>query len=296
MSEVKKMTYTVDNAVIMAAGTSSRFAPISYERPKALISVRGERLIERQIRQLQEVGIPEIIVVVGYKKEQFYYLEEKFKVKIVENNDYLKRNNNSSIYAVRKYLNNTYICSADNYFEVNPFECEVTDSYYAAVYSEGPTEEWCMQEDDNGFIKSVEIGGCDSWYMMGHVFWNQDFSHKFVKILEEEYDRPETKGLLWESIFRNHLSELDMRIRKYESNQIFEFDTLEELRKFDPVYTDNSQSEIMENIAHQLSCHQKDMTSITALLDDYNTAIGFTFMMKGQQYKYLYQERALGRI
>ena len=132
--------------------------------------------------------------------------------------------------------------------------------------------------------------------MMGHVFWNQDFSHKFVKILEEEYDRPETKGLLWESIFRNHLSELDMRIRKYESNQIFEFDTLEELRKFDPVYIDNSQSEIMENIAHQLSCHQKDMTSITALLDDYNTAIGFTFMMKGQQYKYLYQERALGRI
>ena len=36
----------VDNAIIMAAGTSSRFAPISYERHKALIEVKGEILIE----------------------------------------------------------------------------------------------------------------------------------------------------------------------------------------------------------------------------------------------------------
>lgn len=55
----------VDNAVIMAAGTASRFAPLSYEKPKALIEVRGEILIERQIRQLLEVGIKEIILVVG---------------------------------------------------------------------------------------------------------------------------------------------------------------------------------------------------------------------------------------
>ena len=32
----------VDNAIIMAAGTSSRFAPLSFERPKSLIEVGGE--------------------------------------------------------------------------------------------------------------------------------------------------------------------------------------------------------------------------------------------------------------
>ena len=46
----------VDNAIIMAAGTASRFAPLSYEKPKALIEVHGEVLIERQIRQLREAG------------------------------------------------------------------------------------------------------------------------------------------------------------------------------------------------------------------------------------------------
>ena len=51
------MSYIVDNAVIMAAGVSSRFAPLSYEKPKALVEVNGEILIERQIHQLKEAGI-----------------------------------------------------------------------------------------------------------------------------------------------------------------------------------------------------------------------------------------------
>ena len=53
------------NAIIMAAGMSARFAPLSYELPKALLTVKGEVLIERQIRQLHEVGITDITIVVG---------------------------------------------------------------------------------------------------------------------------------------------------------------------------------------------------------------------------------------
>ena len=90
--------FKVDNAVIMAAGFSSRFAPLSYETPKGLTSVRGEKLIERQIRQLKAAGIDEIIVVVGYKKALFEYLEERFGVTIVENHEYSKRNNHSSLW------------------------------------------------------------------------------------------------------------------------------------------------------------------------------------------------------
>ena len=56
------MAYKVENAVIMAAGLSSRFAPLSYEKPKALITVKGEVLIERQIRQLKEAGIHDIAI------------------------------------------------------------------------------------------------------------------------------------------------------------------------------------------------------------------------------------------
>ena len=102
--------YKVENAIILAAGLSSRFAPISYEKPKGLLRVRGEVLIERQIRQLQEVGISNITIVVGYKKEYFFYLESKFGVSIVVNSEYAEKNNNASLYLVRDRLSNTYVC------------------------------------------------------------------------------------------------------------------------------------------------------------------------------------------
>ena len=157
------MGYQVDNAVILAAGTSSRFAPLSYEMPKALIEVKGEVLIERQIRQLQEAGIDEIIIVTGYRKKQLAYLRDKFPgIILVENPDYLRRNNHASIYAARDYLRNTYICSSDNYFSQNPFEKEVEEAYYAAVYADGQTGEWCMEEDADGYISRVTIGGFEN--------------------------------------------------------------------------------------------------------------------------------------
>ena len=75
------------NAIIMAAGTSSRFAPLSYEKPKGLLKVKGEVLVERQIRQLKEAGITDITVVVGYKAELFMYLTEQYGLTIVMNED-----------------------------------------------------------------------------------------------------------------------------------------------------------------------------------------------------------------
>ena len=289
------MSYCVDNAIILAAGTGSRFAPLSYEKHKAMIEVKGEVLIERQIRQLQEAGIPEIILVVGYKKEQFYYLQEKFGVRIVENNDFLTRNNNSSIYAVREYLKNTYICSSDNYFAQNPFTLEVEDSYYAAVYAAGNTKEWCMTEDVNGYINSVCIGGSDAWYMLGHTFWSEEFSRKFLKILNSIYNKPGTAGLMWESIYIEHLDELKMKIRKYPDPAIFEFDTLDELRAFDESYISNTRSEILKRIARDLVCKEEDIVNVTAYKTADNSAEGIRFYIKNIPYEYNYEEKMIRR-
>lgn len=115
-------SYKVHNAVIMSAGMSSRFAQLSYENPKGLLNVKGEILIEREIRQLHEAGIYDITVVVGYMKEKFFYLEEKFGLKIIVNEDYYRFNNTSTLIRVTEQLSNTYICSSDNYFLDNVFE------------------------------------------------------------------------------------------------------------------------------------------------------------------------------
>ena len=286
--------YKVDNAVIMAAGTSSRFAPLSYESPKALTEVKGEVLIERQIRQLEEAGIDDVYIVVGYKAEQFEYLKEKFKVHLIYNPDYLTRNNNASIWHARKIIRNTYICSADNYFLENPFEKEVRKSYYAAVYSEGPTNEWCMTEKD-GIIDSVTIGGHDAWYMLGHAFWNEKFSEKFLGILENVYNKGETAGKLWESIFIDHLKELPMAIMKYPANEIYEFDTLDELRQFDSSYLEDTRSSIIKEICNKLKVKERQITDIKAYKGENAAASGFTFICDNRKYRFDYAAANLVR-
>lgn len=282
------MGYKVDNAVIMAAGLSSRFAPVSYEKPKPLIEVRGEVLIERQIRQLLEKGINDIILVTGYKRGHFEYLKDKFHLTIIENKDYLTRNNHSSIYAAREYLKNTYICSADNYFLTNPFEKEVDESYYAALFASGETKEWCLQTDENDYITGIKIGGSHQWYMLGHVFWTEGFSKSFIRILEKVYNQEETKNKLWEDIYAEHISQLKMRIRRYGQNQIFEFDSLDELRLFDHKYDTDSGSLIMSKLAKNFDCLEKDITDLEPLKNDNGNVIGVMFSHKDNSYQFIY--------
>lgn len=80
-------SHRVDNAIIMAAGFGSRFVPITYDTPKGLLEVHGEVVIERQIKQLHEAEIFDITIVVGYLKEKFEYLTDKFGEKF-----YITRN------------------------------------------------------------------------------------------------------------------------------------------------------------------------------------------------------------
>jgi len=278
----------VDNAIILAAGVSSRFAPLSYERHKAIAEVRGEVLIERQIRQLREAGVQEVYIVTGYKAEQFEYLKDKFGVKLIHNPDYLIRNNNSSIWAVKDILANSYICSSDNYFARNPFEAEVDESYYSAVYSEGHTNEWCLETDDEGYITDVTVGGENSWYMLGHVFWSKEFSKKFVSILEDEYDLPETASKLWEDIFIEHLDELKMKVRKYPEGEIFEFDTLDELREFDTSYVEDTRSAFLKKAASDLGITEFDIVNIRSIKGEGLLPIGFEFDCSKGHYRYKY--------
>ena len=277
--------YRVKNAVIMAAGMSSRFAPLSYEKPKALLSVKGELLIEREIRQLQEAGIRDITLVVGYLKEKMFYLADKFGIRIVVNEDYYRYNNPSTLMLVADQLDNTYICSSDNYFTENPFEQYVYRAYYSAVFAPGETDEYCITFDKKGRITNVAVGGSASWYMLGHVYFDRTFSRKFTRILRDSYDQPTTREHLWEDLYIRHIDELDLYIRKYDSSVIKEFDSLDELREFDEYYVRNSDSQIFSNICTVLNCNEEEICDIKPIKTGL-TNLSFRFTCRGQQYVY----------
>lgn len=248
------------NAIIMAAGTSSRFVPLSAECPKGLLEVKDEVLIERQIRQLKEAGISDITIIVGYKADMFAYLNGKFGVDIVLNEDFARYNNTSSLIRVIDRLDNTFVCSTDNYFPENLFIADSPDSYYSALYAEGKTNEYCLTTNGEDFITDVRVGGRDAWYMVGHVFFNHAFSEAFRKIMIEEYKNETTKQGYWEDLYIRYLDQLPkMKINRYKEGDIQEFDSLDELRLFDVSYVGDTRSSVVKSICKSLNIQEADV-------------------------------------
>ena len=284
--------YKVDNAVIMAAGMSSRFMPLSLEKPKGLLTVKGEILIERQIKQLRAAGIEKIVIVLGYKHEEFLYLGEKYGVELVINPEYNTKNNTHTVYLAQKHLGNTYICSSDNYFSENVFRDYVYDSYYSAIHVNEKTNEWYMYPDENGCVARVEKSGEEGDIMLGHVFWSRAFSNAFTELVNLHHAIGDYDDKLWEDLFADHIPTLPpMHIKVYPYDVICEFDSLEELRQFDKTYVDHSGSAIMEAICKTLSCEEHEIVNIKPIKDP---KIGgtFSFEVRGKVYGYTYSDGA----
>lgn len=273
------------NAIIMAAGTASRFVPLSEETPKGLLEVRGEILIERQIKQLQEADVSDITVVLGYKAELFQYLSSKFGVRLVYNEDFSVYNNTSSMIRVVDRLGDTFICCSDHYFTDNVFLDKAEDSYYAAMYATGNTNEYCFELDDKDWIKAVQVGGHDAWYMAGHVFFNHEFSSRFREIFVREYEKVETRQGYWEDVYMRHIHSLPMKARKYEYGIINEFDSIDELRCFDASYINNTRSTILKRICEMLSCEEENLSDFKRInhAGDY---LLFSFEKENESYIY----------
>lgn len=226
--------YKVDNAIIMAAGYSARCMPLSNILPKGLFRVKGEILIEREIRQLQEAGIKEIIVVTGFMQEKFQYLREKYGVILIHNDDYDKYNNIASLYKAQNYMKNSYILCSDNYYADNVFHKYVYSPYYSCVYSEEYCDEYCvLKEDKDGYITSIKRGGEKAWYTIGDCFFDREFSDTFVKYMNEEWNDMNTRNMLMDDFHIQHIDELKLKKVEREKNKVLEFDTLEEFKQFD---------------------------------------------------------------
>ena len=274
----------VDRAVIFAAGFGSRFVPLTFETPKGLLKVYDERMIERQIKQLHEVGVRDITIVVGYLKEKFDYLIDKYEVKLLYNPEYSRKNTISTLWYAKDlfYDSNTYLLSSDNWIRNNMFNTYEPASWYSSVYMEGRSGEWGLKYNKKGIITDVSIGAEDSYVMYGPVYMDREFSKEFLPILEEYYNKEGTDNFYWENVFiealkRKKSFKSPMYINKQGSDNVYEFENLEELRQFDEKYNRSSDNEAMRLISEifkvpeakicNLRCLKAGMTNKSFLFD-----------------------------
>lgn len=285
------------NAIILAAGKSDKFAPFTYEKPKGLFCVKGDVLIERQIEQLQEAGVMDIYVVVGYMKEKFFYLEQKYGVKLLVNNQFGKKGNLYSLYVARNYLKNTYICCADHYFPANPYLNDNPEnlSYRACTYLSGKFREFAIDYSDAKVITGFNVGGRDGMAMVGHAYMNEGFSSVFRQFLENEINDFGVSDLFWEEFYAGHQRSLTFYMKEYQAGEIYEFENIDDLREFDSEFLMNVDSDIITNICNTLGCVPNDITDINAINAGL-TNVSFSFQCGGEKYVYRHPGGTSGNL
>ena len=311
--------FRVDGALFIAAGFGSRFVPLTFETPKGLLEVQGERMIERQIKQLLEVGITDITIVVGYLKEKFEYLIDQYGVKLLYNPEYSGKNTLATIYHARKVLEgkNMYVLSSDNWMRRNMYHTYECGAWYSSVKMEGPTSEWCLSYNKKGLITNVSVGGENSWVMYGPVFFSREFSEVFLPVLEAYYHLPGTEEFYWEQVYLDMLNGQAKRrlegeigkaaeknshnplpdsrlsaalaaapamfINRQPADQVYEFENLEELRRFDSRYQNRSNNQAMELVSSVFQVPESEIVHIRCLKSGM-TNQSFLFQIQDRHY------------
>ena len=269
---------TPKRAIILAAGFGMRMVPINTEMPKGLLEVNGEPLIERIIKQLHEVGIQEIYVVVGFMKEKYEYLMDDYGVELVVNPDYAVKNNLHSLRLVKEHLENAYIVPCDIWCDRNPFHRHELYSWYMVsdlVENESNVRVNCKME-----LVTVpkNVGGNA---MIGISYLTKEDADTVSARIEELCKKPQHDGSFWEEALYNK-DRMIVTARVVHSADVVEINTYEQLREID---SDSNQlkTDAIRLICKALCAKPEEVTDITVLKKGM-TNRSFLFTCKDKKY------------
>ena len=266
------------NAIILAAGFGMRMIPVNLEVPKGLLEIHKERLIERIIKQLNEAGIQEIYIVVGFMKEQYEYLIDKYGVQLVFNEDYKTKNNLFSLNKVADKIGNTYIIPCDIWCMENPFSEKELYSWYMVTDAESAESTVRVnRKKELVCIRGDETGN----QMIGISYILKSDAEYLREKMRDLIQRRRSKEMFWEEALLDE-TKMFIRPREVSKEKVWEINTLEELRDLDH----NSlhlEAGILKIIQEELDCGMDDIKEIT-LLKKGMTNRSFLFSCKGKRY------------
>ena len=273
--KARKMARKPKNAIILAAGFGMRMVPINTEIPKGLLEVHGEPLIERLIRQLQEAGVENICVVVGFMKEQFEYLIDSYGVTLLCNRDYAVKNNLHSLKLALAYLSDAYIVPCDIWCRENPFRSRELYSWY--MLTDKPLPGSPVRAGRDRKLTRTPAGK-DGSTMLGIAYLTEEDG----EILARNVSRMCAQRQYDEAFWEDALLDIPMGARVVSAEGALEINTFEQLRDLDS-RSGQLQSAAIDAICQSLQVDSSQIKNITVLKKGM-TNRSFLFSCRGKKY------------
>ena len=266
------------NAIILAAGFGMRMVPINLSTPKAFLEVNGETLIERIIKQLHEVGIKSITIVVGFMKECFEYLIDEYGVDLVVNSEYASKNNLSSLALVSDRISNTYIIPSDIWCDRNPFNRHEMYSWYM-VSDIVDNESDVRVNRKMELVKVGEHTGGNA--MVGITYLLEEDAAPIRDQIQKLSESGKHDEDFWEiALYKGEKMVIPARV--VHATNVVEINTYEQLRELDGE-SNHLRSDALDVIADVFAVKPTDVVDITVLKKGM-TNRSFLFSVHGDKY------------
>lgn len=248
-------------AVILAAGFGLRMVPINLDGPKALLVVKGEVLVERLIQQLHQVGVKQIAIVVGFMKERFEYLIDRYNVELIINPLYATKNNLYSLFLAKNHLDDSYIVPADLWCDENPFRTMETYSWYMMSMREDRHSMYVVNRKRS--LNRREEDQHSGHRMIGIAYFARAESIRLRARLERYVDDPHFDQSFWEETFLRDDKKM-LAVRIVPDQSIIEINTYEDLRDFDAASL-HLKSSALDSIAKKLFVQPSEIYDISII-------------------------------
>lgn len=266
------------NAIILAAGFGMRMVPLNTEIPKGLLEIHGEPLIERSIKQLHEAAIYDIYIVVGFQKEKYEYLIDKYEVKLIVNAEYASKNNLYSMRLALEYLSNSYIIPCDIWCARNPYRHNEIYSWY--MVSDSMDMDSSVRVNRKSELVSIprnQIGNA----MIGICYLTKKDAEIVKRKIEELCADHRNEEEFWEKALYQG-NKMIVSARLISAVEVAEINTYEQLRAID---SDSEQlkTEAINTICAALKVKTSEIKNISVLKKGM-TNRSFLFNCKEKKY------------
>lgn len=244
-------------AIILAAGMGSRLGEYTKENTKAMVKVNNKTLIERNLDILNNNGIQEVIIVVGYKREGLInYLGNSYKninIKYIINSEYNKTNNIYSLYLAKEEFNDDILLlESDIIFEDKIIKDLLEDKNETLVlvdkyqsFMDGTV----VTLDENNYITEFinkdqfNYGLTDNYYKTVNIYkFSKEFLNKKYLPYLEAYIKSEGMNEYYEQVLKviSSLKSTKLMAKVIDNEKWYEIDDAQDLDIAETIFSDET--------------------------------------------------------